>query len=50
MCCSTSSEGARVYLESDKVRFSESENILVTYYVNSEEDIPILVIHKPVLT
>ena len=39
MCCSTSSEGARVYLESDKVRFSESENILVTYYVNSKEDI-----------
>ena len=39
MCCSTSSEGARVYLESNKVHFSENENILVTYYVNTEKSI-----------
>ena len=39
LCCSTSSEGARVYLESNKAHFSNSENVMVTYYVNTEKSI-----------
>ena len=37
--CGTSSTVPTVYLESRRFVFSDDENIIVSYYVNSEDDI-----------